>query len=159
MSNGTKDCYGLDWASLTYQETSRIREGLAARFAVRTANYGLCALRGVLKECWRLGLMSHEEFRRATDLAALRGDNTAAGRVLTVEELVSLFTVCREDNSPLGVRDAAMIAVLHSTGLRRSELLGLDVSDYADGTLTVRGKGSRFRLAYVVGEAKAMLER
>src|SRR5580700_4282252 len=59
-SNGTKDAHQLDWSSLTYQETSRIREGLASRFATRTANYGLCALRGVLKECWRLGLMTHE---------------------------------------------------------------------------------------------------
>ncbi len=56
VSNGTKDCYQLDWAGLTYQDTARAREGLAAHFATRTANYGLCALRGVLKECWRLGL-------------------------------------------------------------------------------------------------------
>jgi len=45
-SNGTKDAHQLDWTSLGYQETSRIREGLAAQFATRTANYGLCALRG-----------------------------------------------------------------------------------------------------------------
>ena len=54
ISNGTKDCYELDWAGLTYEDTARIREALAAGFATRTANYGLCALRGVLKECWRL---------------------------------------------------------------------------------------------------------
>jgi site-specific recombinase XerD len=158
VSNGTKDCYRLDWASLTYQDTARAREGLAAQFATRTANYGLCALRGVLKECWRLGLMSHEEFRRATDVAAVRGDNTAAGRVLTVDELISLFGVCVQDKSPKGMRDLAMLAVLYSTGLRRSELLALNVADYNDGTLTVRGKGNRIRLAYVVGEAREMLE-
>lgn len=118
--------------------TARAREGLAAGFATRTANYGLCALRGVLKECWRLGLMSHEEFRRATDLAAVRGDNTAAGRVLTVEELLSQFRVCAEDDSPKGIRDSALLAVLYSTGLRRSEWLALNVADYKDGVLTVR---------------------
>ena len=159
VSDGTKDCYGLDWASLTYRDTARAREGLAAGFATRTANYGLCALRGVLKECWRLGLMTHEEFRRATELAAVRGDNTAAGRVLAVEELVSLFRVCAEDESVMGVRDSAILATLYSTGLRRSELLALDVADYKDGTLTVSGKGNRVRLAYLVGEAKTMLER
>jgi site-specific recombinase XerD len=158
VSNGTKDCYGLDWASLTYQETSRIREALAARFAVRTANYGLCALRGVLKECWRLGLMTNEEFTRAIDLAAVRGDNTAAGRVLSLEELVVLFKACGEDPSPLGIRDSALMAILYGTGLRRSELLGLNVGDYSDGTLTVRGKGNKTRLAYVVGEAKSIVE-
>ena len=158
VSNGTKDAYQLDWASLTYEETSRVREALAARFATRTANYGLCALRGVLKECWRLRLVTHEEFHRATDLAAVVGDNTAAGRVLMVQELVSLFNVCNEDNSPLGTRDSAMLAILYGTGIRRSELIGLDVSDYDNGTLTVRGKGNKTRLAYVVGEAKLMLE-
>ena len=158
VSNGTKDCYQLDWARLTYEDTAKAREGLAAGFAVRTGNYGLCALRGVLKECWRLGLMSHEDFRRATDLAAIRGDNTAAGRVLTVEELVSLFRVCAQDASVMGIRDAAILAVLYSTGLRRSELLPLNMADYQDDTLTVRGKGNKVRLAYLVGEAKTMLE-
>ena len=159
ISNGTKGCNELDWAGLTYQDTARAREGLAAGFATRTANYGLCALRGVLKECWRLGLMTHEEFRRATDLAAVRGDNSAAGRVLAVEELVSLFRVCAQDESVMGVRDSAILAVLYSTGLRRSELLALDVADCNNGTLTVRGKGQKIRLAYVVGEARTMLER
>jgi site-specific recombinase XerD len=157
--SGGKGCYQLDWATLTYEDTAKAREGLAAGYATRTANYGLCALRGVLKECWRLGLMTHEDFRRATDLAAIRGDNSAAGRVLTVEELVSLFRVCAQDESVMGFRDAAILAVLYSTGLRRSELLALDVADYQDGTLTVRGKGNHIRLAYVVGEAKTMLER
>jgi hypothetical protein len=63
VSNGTKDCYQLDWASLGYQETTRVREALAAYFATRTANYSLCALRGVMKECWRLGLMTHKDRR------------------------------------------------------------------------------------------------
>lgn len=158
ISNGTKDCYQLDWAGLAYEDTAKAREGLAAGFAVRTSNYGLCALRGVLKECWRLGLITHEEFRPATDLAAIRGDNTAAGRVLTAEELVSLFRACAQDESVMGIRDAAILATLYSTGMRRSELLGLDVADYNDRTLTVRGKGNKIRLAYVVGEAQAMLE-
>ena len=158
ISNGTKDSYQLDWAGLTYQDTARVRAGLADGFATRTANYGLCALRGVLKECWRLGLMPHEQFRRATDLAAVRGDNSAAGRVLTVEELVSLFRVCAQDQSVMGTRDSAILATLYSTGLRRSELLALNVTDYSDVVLTVRGKGNKIRLAYVVGEAKTMLE-
>jgi integrase/recombinase XerD len=76
-----------------------------------------------------------------------------------LDELVSLFNVCNEDNSLLGVRDSAMMAILYGTGLRRSELLGLDVSDYDNGKITVKGKGNKIRLAYVVGEAKSMVER
>lgn len=75
-----------------------------------------------------------------------------------MEELVKLFRVCSEDQSPLGIRDAAMLAVLYSTGLRRSELLRLNTEDYLDGTLTVKGKGNRLRLAYLVGDARALLQ-
>jgi site-specific recombinase XerD len=103
--------------------------------------------------------MTNEEFRKATDLAAVRGDNSATGRVLTFEELVALFKVCADDLGPKGIRDSAMLAILYGTGLRRSELLALDIEDYSDGTLTVRGKGNKTRLAYVVGEAMTMFAR
>jgi len=36
---------------------------------------------------------------------------------------------------------------------------GLDVEDYLDGVLTVRGKGNRHRLAYVVCDPRALLQR
>jgi integrase/recombinase XerD len=45
--------------------------------------------------------------------------------------------------------------------LRRSELVRLDVADFdsGDGVLTIRGKGNEARTAYVVEEARTVLER
>jgi site-specific recombinase XerD len=141
--------YDFDWASLGYEDSQRIRQVLSRRFSPRTANFHLSALRGILRECWRLDLMSHGEFARATDLARVRGDDHMAGRVLKPEELAALLQVCQTDDSPAGIRDAALIAVLYGTGLRRAELTGLNVEDYnlADGCLTVTAEpeNSRWR--------------
>jgi integrase/recombinase XerC len=52
-------------------------------------------------------------------------------------------------DTPLGLRDRALLETLYSAGLRVSELTGLNVADVdlADGLATVRGKGKRERLA------------
>jgi len=161
LSDGQVSFREFDWASLIYADTSRVRQMLVERFSPRGANHAICALRGVLKEAWRLGLVPHERYVRATDLARVRGDAPPTGRVLSLEELVALFHACQQDSSPAGIRDAAMLAVLYGTGLRRSELVGLDLSDYSnqDGIINVHGKGNTYRFAYAVGEAKVMLER
>ena len=161
LSNEAEDADTFDWPSVRYEHSARVREVLVERFSANTVNFTLSALRGVLKECWRLGLTAHADYARATDLKQIRGDDHVAGRVLTLEELVALFRTCQADESPAGIRDAAILAVLYGTGLRRAELAALKFEDYdqKSGTVTVHGKGSRIRLAYVVGEAKTILEQ
>src|SRR6188474_2227758 len=51
------------WAALRYQHTQALRTALAARYAPSTANRQLSALRGVLREAWRLGAMTAEDYR------------------------------------------------------------------------------------------------
>jgi integrase/recombinase XerD len=102
--------------------------------------------------------MSHADYASVVDFNQIRGENTEAGRVLSLDELVKLFRICHEDKTTAGVRDAAMLAVLYGCGLRRAELVALDVADYSEGVLTVRGKGNRLRLAHVVNEARKFFE-
>jgi integrase/recombinase XerC len=54
-------------------------------------------------------------------------------------------------NGPLVARDRAMLELLYSSGLRLSELTGLNLGDVdvADGTVTVTGKGSKERIVPV----------
>ena len=54
-------------------------------------------------------------------------------------------------DGPLVARDRAMLELLYSSGLRLSELTGLNLGDVdvADGTVTVTGKGSKERIVPV----------
>src|SRR3979409_2095222 len=62
---------------LRHPHTPAVRALLAdGRYAPSTANRHLAALRGVLKECWRLGYVTAEDFQRAADLEPVRGSAT-----------------------------------------------------------------------------------
>jgi integrase/recombinase XerC len=62
--------------------------------------------------------------------------------------LASVQTRVNEEPTPLAIRDLAMIEVLYATGIRVSELCGLDIRsiDESRNTLQVMGKGSKERV-------------
>ncbi len=65
-----------------------------------------------------------------------------------------------EDPRPIGTRDAAVIAIMYSGGLRREEVTKLDLEDYDDANrkLIVHGKRSKERNVYLVDGAVAALK-
>ena len=145
------DKSSLDWGAVRYQHTAAIRALLADLYAPATANKMLAALRGVLREAWRLGYMEAEEFHRAADIPTIKGATIARGRAVTSDEMKLLFAACRRDTTAAGKRDAALITVLYGCGLRRSEVVALDLGDYDPETsaLKVRsGKGNKARVSY-----------
>jgi site-specific recombinase XerD len=162
ISGGEADALTLAWHELRYQHTTFIRSTLAQAYKPATANKMLSALRGVLKECFRLGYMSAEDYQRARDLSAIKGYSLPPGRSLSQGELRRLFEVCAESNKKnRGTRDAAVVALLYGCGLRRSEAAALDLSDYHSeaGEVRVRGaKGRKDRMTYAVGGAHDAIE-
>jgi integrase/recombinase XerC len=151
LTNDSCDAQTLDWAKLRYQHTAAVRSVLMAKYSPAMANKMLSALRRVLQEAWRLGLMSTEEYGRATDIQSVRGKSLLKGRALDGEEIAALWENCIQDNSNLGARDAALLAVL-TVGLRRSEVTHLDLSDFKSRSrsLTIReAKGRRERIVYL----------
>ena len=157
LTGGQLDAQNLPWPALRYQHTAAVRAKLAERYAPSTANKHVAALKGVLKECWRLGYMSAEDYARATDLQSVKGERLPAGRSLTLGEVGALFTATAKDATPAGARDAALLALLYGGGLRRSEVVGIDSQDYANGVLTVRGKASKEREVFVTNGAEDAL--
>ncbi len=157
ISAGRADALTLAWQDLRYQHATAIRTALTERYAPATANKMLSALRGVIKECWRLGYIDAEQRDRTCDLAPVRGKTLPKGRSLTVGERKALFDWCAEDEKPArGARDAALLAVLYVCGLRRGEVPGLDLRDFDPdtGELKVRhGKGAAERIVYATGGA------
>ncbi len=149
----------LDWSALRYQHTSAIRALLAELYAPATANKMMCALRGVLKETWRLGQVSAEDYRRAADLGSIRGETVPAGRELQAGQLDALMQACQRDTSPAGSRDAAIIGLMYAAGLRRAEVVAIDLADYypEQRQLVIRGKGRKERIAHLIAGATAAL--
>lgn len=161
VTGGAASAETIPWRDLRYQHTAAIRAALAARYAPATANRGLSALRGVLKETWRLGQMTAEAYQRAADLKNVRGTRLPAGRALAGMEVVRLFESCDADEiAARGSRDAALLAVLYGAGVRRNEAATLLLGDYdADTeTLRVRGKGDKERLCPLAEGGAARIE-
>lgn len=71
-------------------------------------------------------------------------------KFLEIEQIEALFKA-PDQSTLLGLRDLAMLEVMYSTGVRVSELVGLDVTDvdFDEAVLHIRGKGRRERLAPV----------
>lgn len=157
LLTGCKDITALDWGSLRYQHCAAVRAVLSRRYEKDFANLVLCALRRTLKEAWRLGQMSADEYQKAADLDGIDGETLPAGRAGSAGEIAALFAACERDPSPSGARDAAMLCCMYPGGLRRSEVVGLDLSDYnpEGGALTVRhGKGNKARIVYLTNGAR-----
>ncbi|MFD1930120.1 tyrosine-type recombinase/integrase [Nonomuraea mangrovi] len=151
---------GMPWHLLRYEHTVRIRTVLTEQgWSPAYVNKHLVALRRVLKEAWRLGQTSAEDYARAADLAPVTHTRLPAGRHVPPEVVGAALAAC--DDSPAGLRDAALIAVLYSTGCRRAEVAGLALVDYEPGarSLRVLGKRDKERLVYLTGDAIGLLER
>ncbi len=160
LTDGKSDAEAYPWATLRYCDSAKVKVELIARYKPSTANKALAALRGVLQECWRLGYMSAEDYHAAVDVKTIKSHTLPRGRALASGEIAALMGACGRDSSSAGSRDAALIAVLYGAGLRRSEAVALDISDYNDetGELAIRGaKGRKDRLAYATNGSSAAL--
>lgn len=87
------------------------------------------ALRCVIRECARIGLMSPLRNLQVLESLPVRAVPPGRkGRELSDDEVARLLAAC-DDKVFIGERDAAMVAIAISTGLRGCELVDLDVGD------------------------------
>lgn len=98
---------------------------------------------------------------RVASIADVIGERQPKGRHIATEELLSLLQACRQNASPAGARDAAIIALAWSTGLRRSEIANLRLEDWkrklTGQQVEVKGKGNKTRYVYLHSSAEAWL--
>lgn len=78
---------------------------------------------------------------------------------LTIEQMVA-FIETPETETVLGRRDRAILELLYASGLRVSELVGLDLTDvdFANQTVRVKGKGRKVRIVPFGTHAKKALQ-
>lgn len=153
------DCLVFPWHFIRYEHAQAVRAKLIECYKPATVNRFLSALRGVLRAAWRVGLMSADDYQRAADLKSVQGSSLPAGREISGVELSALFTNCATDKTTSGVRDFALFSVMYGCGLRRAEIVTLNISDFEvdAGRLRVHGKRKKERYAYLpTGAAGAL---
>ena len=79
----------------------------------------------------------------------------------TFEMLRAAIATAAEDDSARGVRDVAILELLYASGIRVSELCGLDLGavDEARQTVRVLGKGDKERVVPIGTPARRALDR
>jgi integrase len=118
-----------------------------------TINVRMSAIRKLVGEARRNGMIGLEEAANLTDIPNVRQKGTRLGNWLTREQAKELLAV--PDRSKLkGKRDYVIIALLVGCALRRRELATLDIKDIQlrEGRWVIvdlRGKGGRIRTVAV----------
>lgn len=100
-------------------------------------------------------------YNPASDLDLPRLDRRLPRNVLTVKEAEAVLAV-PDVQTPTGIRDRAILEVLYSTGMRRMELMQLQVFDLdaERGTVLIRlGKGKKDRMVPIGERAIAWVEK
>jgi len=125
--------------------SSMIEKGLSPS----TINVRLAAIRNLIGEARRSGILDAEQASQMTDVPNVRQQGTRMGNWLTREQTKDLLAV--PDRSTLkGKRDYCILALLVGCALRRHELTNLEVEEIQlrEGRWVIadmRGKGGRVR--------------
>lgn len=145
-----------DWSELDTRNLRRLvarlhQQGLASRSLARL----LSATRGLYQYLLREGLCRHDP---ATGLSPPKRERRLP-RTLDADRSAQLLDGAVEDDF-IARRDQAMLELFYSSGLRLSELVGLDLDglDLAAGLVRVRGKGNKVRELPVGRMARQALE-
>ncbi len=155
-----------DWSQLDWAAASRLRSAMVHRWAPATVNRHLAALRGVVKVAMLTGAMDSDQAARCREaLRSVKSDHhdvDPRDRLVSEAELRMMFLAMAMDSDVIARRDAALFAVLAMGGLRRSEVVSLDLADWDPqaGELLVRhGKGGKVRKVWLhTGAATAVAD-
>jgi hypothetical protein len=98
------DALTFPWWQLRFQHLNALRAILLETHSLSTGNRVLAAVRGVLKACWELELMTTDIYMRAINIKPLKGTRPAqaAGRMLSAGELGALLGTCAADAKAAG---------------------------------------------------------
>lgn len=150
----------MNWARIDRYDLMAFLESLRQiERSPNTVRVYLSAIKGVMMEAWVQGVIDAEHLERIKTVKGGRGERLSKGRRLTPGEIKPLIDAC-EDGSVKGARDAAMVAVLLECGLRRSEIVSIDMKQLNTGRNEIRitGKGDKERKAYLPALSQRLLK-
>jgi integrase/recombinase XerC len=142
-------------AAVTTLPAATLRRFLAALHARGLSGRSLARILSGWRAFYRF-VLERDPALKENPCAGLRAPKSTRRlpAVLSPDEAVRLVAIDGDD--PLAVRDRALFELAYSSGLRLSELAGLDLGgvDLATGEVRVWGKGSKERIVPVGGPAR-----
>lgn len=114
-------------------------------YAPNTSSLYVNAIRGVMNQAWQQSLITQDQLLKIRAVKAGGGSRLIKGRNLRRTLIRELMDVCAADPRPQGLRDAAIIAILYGSGMRKSESVNMDLRqvNMAERSLQVLGKGNK----------------
>ena len=161
LTQGECDAMTLDWSKLRYHHTAAVRVALMQKFAPVTANKMLSTLRRVLLEAFRLDLMEATHYQKAVDFPNIEANPDLRGRCLSSSEIAALMATCNT-RDVMDIRDAAIIAILRGSGIRRAELVDITLDDFnvTKGEIIIlKGKRGKTRKVFLPVDAICFVEK
>lgn len=138
--------------SIDYESAIKCRSIMIAQgYSARSVNRSIIALKGLLKVSVLLGNIDQLQLLQIQSIPNLRL-NEYRGSPLSLEQVKALFAVLDQSKTKLDIRNSAIVALFLATGLRRSELVALKLSDYSHSEMTIfvaKGKGNKSRITYL----------
>jgi integrase/recombinase XerD len=152
----------LDFEQLTEKEIVDFEVWLKSLgLAVTSINRNISALKSLYKYL-------AQEFSTNNPVSAVVSSKVPRRlpKALTIKEITSLIDSTKREGDPISLRDHAIIELLYGTGARVSEIVGIDINDFAQSdiegnpitTLKLRGKGSKERIVPLGSFAKNALD-
>lgn len=134
---------------LNRQSGVKVKGQQSATLKKNTQNYHLIALRVFLKYLMKRDIKALSPER--IELAKVKQRSLD---IITPAELKRLLDA-PDTNTPIGLRDKAILELFFSTGLRLSELCSLNNDlDLSQDDFSIRGKGEKVRVVFISDEAK-----
>ena len=129
-------------------------------YAPNTSSLYVNAIRGVMNQAWQQSLITQDHLLKIRAVKAGGGTRLSKGRNLRRTLIRELMDVCAADPRPQGLRDAAIIAILYGSGMRKSESVNLELSqiNVAERSLQVMGKGNKELIKFAPAWAFEKLE-
>jgi len=159
--------YFLNWAKVKRPE--EINADLVRKFRLflnRRKDNDEKELKKVTQDYYIIAIRGFLNYLAKRDIKTLPSEKIELGKTQDREvefleplEIEKLLSVVKGADLP-SFRDKAILSLLFSTGLRVSELTGLnrDSINYESGEFPVRGKGGKIRLVFISDSAKKTIK-
>lgn len=149
-----------DWSALRRPHIQSILKKLKSEgLAPSTINVYLACLKGVAKEAWSSDLMPQSAYLKISSMTAIRYERLPVGRSLSYRECKRLLATC-DDGTVVGKRDKAILAMMMGCGLRRAEVVELNLQNWDSRTLSIRliGKGNKERKVFLPTDLESIVK-